>query len=435
MSDLLAARSQMAMSLAFHIIFSVIGIGLPLLMVIAEILHLKTKNNIYLILTKRWAKGAIILFAVGAVSGTVLSFELGLLWPRFMEFAGPIIGMPFSLEGFAFFLEAIFLAIYVFGFDRVGRIAHLFAGIMVVICGTMSGVFIVTANAWMNTPVGFTLENNIITNINPLEAMLNPAAFSETLHMTLASFVTIGFAVAGVHAFMLLKNGRNQFHQKGFAIAFAVGSIFIPLQWISGDRSAKNVAINQPIKLAAMEGLWETSKDAPLTILGWPDEETQTTNFGIKIPYMLSMLAYGNFNAEVRGLKSFPKENLPPVLPVHISFQVMLGCATYLLLLALTGLVLKARKKTLNNTNWFLWLTVFASPLGFIAVEAGWMVTEIGRQPWVVYNILRTKDAVTPMPNLVVPFSIFTILYFCLSLVVIYLLKRIIFSSPVISDK
>ena len=203
MTDLLAARAQMAMSLAFHIIFAVIGIAMPLLMVIAEGLWLKTREKTYLTLAKRWAKGTAIMFAVGAVSGTVLSFELGLLWPNFMAYAGPIIGMPFSLEGFAFFLEAIFLGLYLYGWDRIPKYAHWFAGVMVLLGGTLSGIFVVTANAWMNTPTGFSIVNGEVTNVDPIAAMLNPSSFSQTLHMTIAAFLTVGFAVAGIHAYFL----------------------------------------------------------------------------------------------------------------------------------------------------------------------------------------------------------------------------------------
>ncbi len=258
MSDLLAARSQMAMSLGFHILFAVVGIGMPLLMVIAEWRWLKTKDEVYLILAKRWAKGTAIMFAVGAVSGTVLSFELGLLWPKFMEFAGPMVGMPFSMEGFAFFLEAIFLGIYLYGWERVKPWAHWAAGVMVMLCGTLSGVFVVTANAWMNTPVGFQMLDGKVISVDPIAAMLNPAAFTQTLHMTLAAFVAVGFMVAAIHAWMLLKDRQNPFHRRALEIALWVGGVTAFLQPLSGDLSAKHVAKYQPVKLAAMEGQWET---------------------------------------------------------------------------------------------------------------------------------------------------------------------------------
>lgn len=430
MSDLLAARSQMAMSLGFHIIFAVVGIGMPLLMFIAEGLYLKTKDVLYLDLAKRWAKGTAIMFAVGAVSGTVLSFELGLLWPRFMEFAGPIVGMPFSLEGFAFFLEAIFLGIYFYGWQRVSPIAHWLSGLMVLVCGTLSGIFVVAANAWMNSPTGFTMENGVVTSIDPFAAMFNPSWFSQTLHMTLAAYVSVGFAVAGIHAYMLLKKGDNPFHRRAFSIALAVGALTICMQWVSGDRSAKHIAQYQPVKLAAMEGQWETEIGAPLRILGWPNEKTETTPYSIEIPHMLSFLGYGDFNAKVEGLKAFPVDERPPAWPVHVSFQIMVGIASFMLFIVLVGAFLKWRKRHLGETRWYLMLTVLCAPLGFVAVEAGWMVTEIGRQPWVIHKVMRTADAVTPMPGLVVPFTLFTLLYLFLAVIVVYLMKRQVFASP-----
>lgn len=429
MSDLLAARSQMAMSLAFHIIFACIGIGMPLLMVISEGLWLKTKNKVYLVLAKKWAKGTAIMFAVGAVSGTVLSFELGLLWPQFMLHAGPIIGMPFSLEGFAFFLEAIFLGIYLYGWDRVKPKIHWFAGIMVMLSGMFSGIFVVMANAWMNSPVGFEFVDGKFTQIDPYAAMFNPLAWNYALHMTLAAFVSVAFVVAGIHAFVLLKNPKSEFHYCALKIALYVGIVTAILQPLSGDLTAKNTAKYQPAKLAAMEAHWETEKGASLNIGGWPDEEKEQTNYAIKLPYLLSFLAFGDFNAEVKGLKDFPKENRPPVVVVHIAFQIMVGCGTFLMFLGVLGAYFFIRKQAINDKRWYLKLLVLAAPLGFIATEAGWTVTEVGRQPWVIYNIMRTSEAVTDMPNLVVPFVVFTILYIFLFVMVVYLMRLYVMNS------
>src|SRR5437879_629526 len=292
MSDVVAARSQMAVSLAFHIIFAVIGIAMPVLMVIAERRWQRTRDPVYLDLAKRWARGTAILFAVGAVSGTVLSFELGLLWPRFMELAGPIIGMPFSLEGFAFFTEAIFLGIYLYGWDRISRRAHLWAGVAVAASGMASGIFVVIANAWMNAPTGFALANGQPVNVDPLAAMANAAAPSQTLHMTLAAFAATGFAVAGIHAWLLLKDPANAFHRRALEIALLVGAPAAVLQPISGDFSARHIAGHQPVKLAAAEALFETRAGAPLTLGGWPDVERRQTRLAIDVPYGLSLLAF-----------------------------------------------------------------------------------------------------------------------------------------------
>src|SRR5574338_136410 len=292
MSDLLAARSQMAVSLGFHIVFAVLGIGMPALMVLAERRYRKTGDPIYLDLAKRWAKGTAILFAVGAVSGTVLSFELGLLWPSFMEFAGPVIGMPFSLEGFAFFLEAIFIGVYLYGWDRISPRAHLLAGVMVAVSGAASGIFVVIANSWMNAPTGFDLVNGRVANVDPIAGMLNPMAFQQTLHMTLASYAATGFAVAGIHAILLLLHRENAFHRRALAIALLVGAPAAVLQPISGDLSARAVAENQPAKLAAMESHFETARRVPLVIGGIPDPDRQQTRYAVRIPGGLSFLAF-----------------------------------------------------------------------------------------------------------------------------------------------
>lgn len=435
MSDFLFARSQMAMSLAFHIIFAAVGIAMPLLMVIAEGLWLRTKDEIYLVLTKRWAKGTAIMFAVGAVSGTVLSFELGLLWPKFMAYAGPIIGMPFSLEGFAFFLEAIFLGIYLYGWNRVPAKLHWLAGLLVLLSGTLSGIFVVTANAWMNTPAGFELVNGRVVNIDPFAAMFNPAAFTQTLHMTIAAFQAVGFAVAAIHAFMLLRDPLNLFHRRAFAIALTVGAVMAIIQPFAGDLSAKQVAEYQPIKLAAMEGQWETERGAPLRLGGWPDQAAEETRYALEIPYVLSFLAYADPTAEVTGLKAFPAEDRPPVAITHLAFQIMVGAGLAMMSAGLVGAWLAWRYRRLPDSRWYLWLVVCCGPLGFMAIEAGWVVTEVGRQPWIIYNVMRTAEAVTPMPGLVVPFTTFTILYIFLAIVVVYLLRRQVFASPRILPK
>ena len=433
MTDFLFARSQMAMSLAFHIVFAAVGVGMPLLMLIAEGKWLQTQDETYRHLAKRWAKGTAIMFAVGAVSGTVLSFELGLLWPQFMAYAGAIIGMPFSLEGFAFFLEAIFLGAYLYGWDKLSPKVHWLTGLMVVISGTLSGIFVVTANAWMNSPVGFDIVNGQVTNIDPFAAMLNPAAFTQTLHMTVASFQSVGFLVAGIHAFMLLRDNSNRFHRHAFAISFIVAAIASVIQPLVGDASAKHVAEYQPIKLAALEGQWETEKSAPLRIGGIPDEEAEVTRYALEIPYALSILAFGDPQAEVMGLKEVPVADRPPVAITHFAFQMMVGLGTFMAGVGVLGGFLYWRTRQLPLHRWFLWAVVACAPMGMVAIEAGWIVTEVGRQPWVIYNILRTADAVTPMTGLVVPFVSFSLLYLVLGIAVVVLLKRQVFAADDLS--
>jgi cytochrome d ubiquinol oxidase subunit I len=433
MPDLLAARSQMAVSLGFHIIFAVIGIGLPALMVIAEWRWMRTGNGVYLELARRWSKGAAILFAVGAVSGTVLSFELGLLWPNFMRFAGPIFGMPFSLEGFAFFTEAIFLGVYLYGWNRISRGAHLFAGIIVALSGVLSGIFVVIANAWMNTPAGFRMVDGAAVDVRPLAAMANGAAFQQTLHMTLAAYAATGLTVAGIHAFSILRGKDSPFNRFALAIALVLGAPAAILQPLSGDVAARNVTKFQPAKLAALEAHFETQRGAPLHIGGWPDVEKRETRWAIKIPRGLSLLAYHDPNAEVKGLDAFPRDEWPPVAIVHVAFQAMVALGTLMALVSLWALWRWWRGRSIDavaDDRHLLRALALVTPMGFLAIEAGWTVTEVGRQPWIVYGVLRTADAVTPMPGLVVPFLVFTLLYLLLGVIVVYLLRQHIVRAP-----
>ncbi len=429
MDNLLAARTQMAISLMFHIIFAVVGIATPLLMFISEAAWLRTRNPVYLELTKRWAKGTAIFFAVGAVSGTVLSFELGLLWPRFMEWAGPIIGMPFSLEGFAFFTEAIFLGLFLYGWDRIPPLAHLFAGLVVAVSGAASAVFVVSANAWMNTPRGFQLVDGKPINIDPIAAMLNPAAFPEILHMLVAAYAAVGLAVVGIHACVLLRHPGDRFHRAALTIALAVGGPAALFQPIAGDIAARTVAITQPVKLAAMEGQFRTEAGAPLRIGGWPDPARRETRGAIEIPKGLSLLAYHDPNAVVRGLNDFPPELHPPVDVVHVSFQVMVACGTLMALVVLLTGILAIRRRGLPENRRLLQALVLTSPLGLLAIQAGWFVTEVGRQPWIIQGVMFTRDAVTPMPGLVVPMTAITLVYILLGIVVVVLLRQQILST------
>lgn len=436
MNDLFAARSQMAMSLGFHIIFAVVGIGMPALMVIAEWRWLRTKDAVLLELAKRWAKGTAILFAVGAVSGTVLSFELGLLWPGFMEHAGAIIGMPFSLEGLAFFTEAIFLGIYLYAWKRIPPRAHLAAGVVVAVSGALSGAFVVCANAWMNAPTGFRMENGQPVDVDPIAAMFNPAAPTEVLHMTLAAFAATGFAVAGVHAFALLRGTPHRaFHRAALQIALMVGVPAALLQPLSGDLSARDVAERQPVKLAAMEGHLRTGP-ASFVLGGWIDERTLEHRGAIEIPGALSLLLHGDRSAVVQGMDAVAPADRPPLLVVHLAFQVMVGCGVVMALVGVWTLIRQWRRRiglgsALPDDRRFLKAVVLTAPLGFIAIEAGWTVTEVGRQPWIVHGIMRTADAVTPMPGLIVPLVGFTLLYIGLAITVVFLLWRQILKTGV----
>ncbi|MDA3615291.1 cytochrome ubiquinol oxidase subunit I [Polluticaenibacter yanchengensis] len=434
MDDFLAARAQMALSLGFHIIFACVGMVMPFLMAFSHWKYLKTKDPVYKGLTKAWSKGVAILFATGAVSGTMLSFELGLLWPEFMKHAGPIFGMPFSLEGTAFFIEAIALGFFLYGWEKFNKWFHWFCGFLVGLSGLASGILVVAANSWMNSPSGFDYINGEYLNIDPIKALFNDAWLPQAFHMTVAAFCATGFAVAGVHAFYVLKNKNRVFHFKAFRIAagFAlIGAFGAP---ISGDIAAKSVAVRQPIKLAAMEAHFETEKGAAFVLGGIPDVEKEEVTHAIKVPKVLSFLAFNDFDAEVRGLKEFPKDEWPPVAVTHYAFQVMIFFGMVMMAIGAIYLYAHFFKKDWLTKRWFLRLFIVAIPFGYIALEAGWTVTEVGRQPWIIYGIMRTADAVTPMPGIQYSFYFFTAIFVSLALVILFLLKRQIKMVPKLYD-
>jgi cytochrome d ubiquinol oxidase subunit I len=435
MNDFLAARSQMALSLGFHIIYACIGMVMPFFMAVAHYRWLKTKDENHKNVAKAWSKGVAIFFATGAVSGTILSFELGLLWPKFMQHAGPIFGMPFSLEGTAFFIEAIALGFFLYGWDRLNPIFHWFTGVVVGISGLASGILVVAANSWMNSPAGFDYVKGQYINIDPMKAMFNQAWFSEALHMTLAAFASTGFAVAGVHALMILRKQNINFHRQAFKIAAGFAAVAAILQPLAGDIAAKSVAKRQPAKLAAMEAYFKTQPASPLVIGGIPDEKQKKVNYGLEIPGLLSFLVHDNFHEPVKGLDQIPERDQPPVAITHYSFQVMVGFGMFMMLVGVLYLIAVWFKKHWLEKDWLLKLFIIAIPTGFIALEAGWMVTEIGRQPWIIQGVMRTADAVTPMPGIAYSFYLFTAIYFSLSIVVMFLLYRQIRMVPQLYDK
>jgi len=424
MDDLIAARLQMAISLGFHIIFACIGMTMPVLMAFAEWKWLRTRRQEYLDLARAWSKGVAIFFAVGAVSGTVLSFELGLLFPTFMQHAGAIIGMPFSWEGTAFFVEAIALGVFLYGWNRLNKWVHWASGVVVGISGVLSGIFVVSANAWMNSPAGFDWKNGRAENIDPVAAMFNEAWLSQSIHMTLAAFIATAFAVAGVHAFLLIKNRSNRFHRTAVKIALWFGAIAAFLQPLSGDFSAKDIAKRHPAKLAAAEALYKTSQPADLVIGGIPNDKEERVDYALHLPKLLSFLAHGDFEAEVTGLDQFPEDERPPVLITHIAFQVMVGAGMLMALAGLLFIIFNIKWKHVLLRKWWLAFIAMLTPMGFIAVEAGWTVTEVGRQPWIIYGVMKTKDAVSPMPGLQFSLYTITVVYILLGIILVWLMRR-----------
>jgi cytochrome d ubiquinol oxidase subunit I len=398
LTSLDAARIQMAVSLGFHIVFAALGIGLPPLLLFTEYRAIRTADLGWMTLTRRWAKALGVLVAVGAVSGTVLSFALGLFWPGLMGRWGSVIGLPFALEAFAFFIEAIFVGIYLYGWDRLSPWAHWLSGWPVALGGVASAWFVVTANAWMQTPVGFRLAaNGTVVDVQPINAMLNPATPVMTAHMIIAGYMATGFAVASVYAVGTLRGRRDVLHHRGLATGLVVGVVLAPLQVFVGDRAARLVASRQPVKLAAMEGLWRTQAGAPLTIGGIPLAGRQETVLGIHIPKALSWLATGDPNAVIRGLSAVPPGDRPNTLVVHLAFQAMVVVGFAMAGLGTWALVgwLRRSRHGLPDGRWFLRAAAVAGPATFLALESGWVVTEVGRQPWIVQGYLRTSEAVT----------------------------------------
>ena len=424
MDDFIAARSQMAMSLAFHIVFSCVGMVMPFMMAIAHYKYLTTKKEIYKGLTKAWSKGVAILFATGAVSGTMLSFELGLLFPKFMEHAGPIFGMPFSLEGTAFFIEAIALGFFLYGWDKFNKWFHWICGVIVGVSGLASGILVVAANAWMNSPSGFDFVNGEYLNIDPIKAMFNDAWFSQALHMTIAAFCATGFAVAGLHAYLILKGKNVNFHREAFKISSVLAISAALLAPLSGDISAKDVAERQPIKLAAMEAHFKTEESAAFVLGGIVDEEKEEIKYAIKVPGVLSFLVHSDFKTPVKGLEEFPKDEWPPVAIVHYALQIMITFGMLMMGIAIIFLIAQFFKKDWRTKRWFYKLFMIATPFGYIALEAGWTVTEVGRQPWIIYGIMRTVDSITPMPGIQYSFYIFTFVFITLSIILVFLMNR-----------
>jgi cytochrome bd ubiquinol oxidase subunit I len=398
LTSLDAARAQMAVSLAFHIVFAAIGIGLPVLMLFAEYRAIRKGDGQWMALARRWALAMGILVAVGAVSGTVLSFALGLFWPGLMGRWGAVIGLPFALEAFAFFIEAIFVGIYLYGWDRLSPWAHWWSGWPVAIGGVASAWFVVTANAWMQSPVGFELSaDGRVLDVQPIRAMLNPSTPVMTTHMILAAYMATGLTVASIYAVGLLRGRRDAYHRRGLALGLVLGLAIAPFQVVVGDAAARLVADRQPAKLAAIEALWHTTADAPLTIGGIPLMSREETILGIRIPDALSWLATGDPHAVITGLDVVPREDWPNVTVVHIAFQLMVGIGFAMVGLGLWALIgwLRRDRHALPEGRRFLRAVAVAGIASFVALECGWVVTELGRQPWIVQGQMRTADAVT----------------------------------------
>jgi cytochrome d ubiquinol oxidase subunit I len=422
-ANLFAARSQMALSLGWHIVVACLGVGFPALVMLAEWRGIRGGDPAYQLLARRWARALGVLFAVGAVSGTILSFEMGILWPGLMGTYGEVIGLPFAIEGIAFFVEAIFLGVYLYGWDRLPPRAHLLTGVPILLAGTASAFFVVTANAWMQQPRGFDLVDGKVTNVDPWAAMFNPATPPQTVHMILAAFVVAGFLVASVYAVALLRGRRDRYHRLGFLLAFTVAAAVVPVQIGVGDWAAHFVATNQPVKLAAMEGVFRTARGVPLHLGGI--ERDGELRYAIEIPYGLSLLAHWDPHAEIAGLDRVPVADRPPVTVVHWAFQLMVTSG--LAMLALAGWFALAwwRRRDLPRSRWFLRAAALAGAAAVLALEAGWVTTEVGRQPWIVWGVMRTSEAVSNAPGLRYGLYLLLAVYTALTVATVYVLRRL----------
>jgi cytochrome d ubiquinol oxidase subunit I len=430
-SDLLEARQMQALSLAIHIPIVCFGIAFPAMMLFVEGLYLRTGDATYKALAKRWSKVAVTLFAVGVVTGTILSFEFGLLWPEFMARFGEVFGIGFALEGISFFVEAIFIAIYVYGWDRLSKRTHFLTGIPVVISGFAGSFNVIAVNGWMNDPTGFDLgPNGEVLNPRPWSALLNSNMWHELIHMYLAGYLVCGFLVAGAYAHGWLKGRRDHYHRTALVVTLAFASLAAPVQVIVGDWAGREVAARQPVKLAAMEGLQETTKGAPFTFGGFYDADKGEVRFGIEVPRLLSLLATHDPNATIQGLATVPEADRPPVNIVRYAFQTMVGIGTALALLGVWFIWTWWRRRALPGTKWFYRAVMVSGPAAFVALIAGWITTEVGRQPWIVYEVMRTEEAVTQADGLEVGYVVLVLVYIGVGAAVVWLLRRLARKPP-----
>jgi cytochrome d ubiquinol oxidase subunit I len=423
---LFEARQMQALSFAVHIPIVCFGIAFPTLVLLVEWLHMRTGDPLYRQLAKRWSKAMLALFAVGVVTGTILSFEMGLLWPGFMARFGEVFGLGFALEGVSFFVEAIFIAIYVYGWDRLSPRLHFLSGIPIALAGVAGSLMVLSVNAWMQHPSGFRLEGGRAVDVEPVRALFgNAYLWPEFVHMYLAAYIVVGFLIAGAYAWSWLRGRRSRYVTVALTVALTAAALAAPAQIVAGDWIARQVAKDQPTKLAAFEGLGETQRGAGINIGGWYDEHTGQVKYGIPIPRLLSLLAYHDPDAEVQGLEEVQADERPPVNVVRVTFQAMVGIGVFLALLGSIHLYRMARQRGLPCTPWFFRAVIAAGPLAVVALIAGWVTTEVGRQPWVVYKVMRTEEAVTGADGILVGYATLVVVYAGLIAATAWVLRRL----------
>jgi cytochrome d ubiquinol oxidase subunit I len=421
---LLQARQMQALSFAMHIPLVCFAMAFPAMVLFVEWRYLRTGDELYLLLARRWSRVIVALFAVGVVTGTILSFEMGLLWPNFTGTFGAVFGLGFAIEGFSFFLEAIFIGIYVYGWGRLSPWLHFATGIPVAIAGFTGSLMVISVNAWMNHPSGFRLRGGKVVDVHPLAALFgNRYLWHELIHMYAAGYIVAGFLLAAAYAVGRSRGRWDRYHRTAFAIPLTIAALASPVQVLIGDWAGRDVATNQPIKLAAIEGLGHTTRGAPEHVLGWYADGQ--VKYGIEIPHALSLLAFHSWNATVRGLTTVPANDRPPVNVVRVSFQLMVGIGTLLAILGIGYVIARARRKRLPTSPWFYRAVIVAGPASVVALIAGWIVTEVGRQPWVVYGVMRTSQAVTNAGGIPVGYGTLVIVYVGLIAAVVWILSRL----------
>jgi cytochrome d ubiquinol oxidase subunit I len=424
--QLVYARQLQALSLIVHIPLVCFGIAFPAIVLFTEGLFLRTRDPLYRRIAKRWSKVIVIFFAIGVVTGTILTFEFGILWPNFMATFGDVFGLAFGLEGLAFFIEGIFVAIYVYGWDRLPEKVHFWSGVPMAIAGIFGATMILSVNGWMNNPTGFDVVAGQIVNINPWKALFNDFFWHEVAHMYLAGYIVAGFLTAGVYAWAYLKGDRSRYVRTAMIIPLTFAALVAPVQLIVGDWAGREVATKQPVKLAAMEGLGTTTKGAPFTIGGYYSHQENRVERGIEIPKMLSLLAFHDPNAVVQGLDAVPVRDRPgPVNTVRYSFHLMVAIGTLLALVGVWFVAAWWRRRNLPRSRWFFRAVATSGVLAVVALQAGWIVTEVGRQPWIAYDVMRVGDAVTQAGGISILLAVGVVIYAGLIAMAIWLLRRL----------
>jgi cytochrome bd ubiquinol oxidase subunit I len=421
---LLVARQMQALSFAAHIPLVCFGVAFPAMVIFMEWWGQRTGDPLHREIARRWSRIMVALFAVGVITGTVLSFEMGVLWPNFTATFGGVFGLGFAIEGFSFFMEAIFIGIYVYGWDRMSPRAHLACGIPIVVTGFTGSWMVIAVNAWMNHPSGFRLVDGRAVDVQPWRALFdNSYLWHELIHMYVAGYIVTGFVVAAVYAFARLRGRWTRYERTAIAVPLTIAALAAPIQVLVGDWAARDVAQSQPVKLAALEGLGTTQKGAPVHVLGWyQDGEVK---WGVKIPKLLSFLSFHDPNATVQGLDAVPERDQPPVNVVRFAFQTMVGIGTLLATLGLIVLAVRVRRRRLPESKWLYLALVAAGPLSYVALVAGWVTTEVGRQPWVVYHVMRTNQAVTGAGGVPFGYAALWVVYLLVAVAVVWILRRL----------